>query len=58
MFCKHKWAVLSEREFDSPIKRLSLTSFKGGDDGVVYGTLVQVVVCEKCGKLKKLVTRI
>ncbi len=57
MFCKHDWQVLSEAvtksEFELLLGMENLTSVKNASNSK---TIVQIISCKKCGKLKKFVT--
>ena len=57
MFCKHDWQVLSEvvtkSEFELLLGMENLTSVKNASNSK---TIVQIISCKKCGKLKKFVT--
>ncbi len=57
MFCKHDWQVLSEvvtkSEFELLLGMENLASIKNASNSK---TIVQIISCKKCGKLKKFVT--
>lgn len=58
MFCKHKWKLLSETKSDSKLEvaySCGVTIRSGADKSILERELVQVLACERCGKLKKFV---
>lgn len=60
IFCKHKWQLISETVTKSRIEVLmnsNITSIKGLIDPV-NRKFIQIVACEKCGKLKRFVESI
>ena len=60
MFCKHNWKILSETRTDSIAER----AIKNGmhisrcTSHYLKQTLVQIVTCEKCGKIKRYVSEV
>lgn len=60
MFCKHQWKILSEITTKSVVEHaidLGLT-IKGQRTGALERKHIQVIVCEKCGELKRFVEEI
>jgi len=64
MFCKHKWEVLSSETTESNLE-LSTRCLKGIDEVTLTPKRasparkhIQIVACEKCGKLKRFVENI
>ena len=66
MFCKHKWKVLSETTTVSQFEH-AITVLKPSTQGrlTIPGQMcdadrkhIQIVACDKCGKLKRFVERI
>lgn len=58
MFCRHDWKVLSETVTKSEMElavELGATSLKNAS---AYRKHIQIVYCEKCGKLKRFVEEI
>ena len=56
-FCKHKWVILSETTTKSRIEVLrecGVSSIRGLLNPVDR-KFIQIVQCEKCGKLKRFV---
>jgi len=63
MFCKHQWKILSEVKTQSKVELLKDigVSIKSSGDYIVEvlgRKFIQIVSCEKCGKLKRFVERI
>lgn len=60
MFCKHNWKILSEIRTDSIVDRAIKNGMHikrcSSDD--LKQTLVQIVTCEKCGKIKRYVSEV
>ncbi len=66
LICKHKWEMLSEQTtdsmFDNAAKTASATAFQNVKipqslcDG--ERTVIQICTCQKCGALKRFVTKI
>ena len=57
MFCKHKWALLSEHTTES---KMSIATNVGveitkGSIALLERKFIQVISCEKCGKLERFV---
>lgn len=65
IFCKHQWKIISENKTESQAEqfvRLMGKCPKPQDTYTSYELskrkLIQIVSCEKCGKLKRFVTEI
>ena len=60
IFCKHNWKVLSETRTESIAERAIKNGMRikrcSSDD--LKQTLVQIVTCDKCGKIKRYVKKI
>ncbi len=65
-FCKHEWKILSEKTTISRLES-AMEQIKAGFEGNVKippqlcdasRKHIQVVTCEKCGKLKQFVTKV
>ena len=60
MFCKHNWKILSETRTDSIAERAIKIGMHfnhcPGDD--LKQILVQIVTCDKCGKIKRYVSKV
>ncbi len=57
MFCKHEWKMLSEQTTVSALEesvRLGTVITKG-HGSLMDRKLIQIVTCEKCGKLERFV---
>ena len=57
LFCNHQWRLLSEVKEESPYVKCNLKKIEGSLSEL-YGTLVQLACCDKCGKIKKFVEKI
>lgn len=62
IFCKHKWAILSEITTKAPFEVAveALSSREGKctiphQMSITDRKVIQIVSCEKCGKIKKFV---
>ena len=56
MFCRHDWALLSEKVTETQAAHavsLGFTEVKGGN--MFERKLIQILTCKKCGKLKRFV---
>ena len=58
LFCKHEWKMLSETEHESPFLKSRIKNARGLSESVIRGKLIQIVVCDKCGSIKKFVEEI
>ncbi len=65
MFCKHKWKMLSEKTTESQFEHSMNTAYKYSNAIKLPHQLcdaerkvIQILSCEKCGKLKKFVETI
>ena len=59
-FCKHEWSILSETVTDCKAKALTdlgIAHAKGIIDPADR-KFIQIVTCDKCGKLKRFVNNI
>ena len=59
LFCRHEWDIVSEGFFKSNVERLSekgLTRFQYLQTDL-QGTHIAIVKCDKCGTVKKFVTK-
>ena len=59
-FCNHKWLILSETVTDCKLKvmrDLGCTSVKNLEEPADR-KFIQIVTCDKCGKLKRFVNNI
>lgn len=57
MFCNHEWRILSETTTESAYehaKNIGLIVTRGSTLGLER-KYIQIVVCDKCGKLKQFV---
>jgi len=61
MFCKHKWTILSETTTVSKLEhadRLQKVITTGTLEAVIEVTkrkFIQIITCDKCGKVKRFV---
>lgn len=57
LFCKHDWKVLSETTTESRMSHaVSMgIEFKTKDSTLIERKFIQIIICEKCGKLKRFV---
>jgi len=58
MFCKHNWKILSETTTESKVEHyIALGKDVGGN--IPYSCMerkfIQIIHCEKCGKIKRYV---
>jgi len=54
MFCKHKWKILSETLHKSKAEYANTLGFRSSGISFDFDrVLIQVLTCEKCGKLKR-----
>lgn len=67
LFCKHNWKIISEHTTESPFEhalRVARGAGVVGRSSIPYQMcdtsrkFIQVVQCEKCGKLKRFVENI
>lgn len=61
MFCKHKWKILSETTTKSKMEHAKDLgeSFTGRlHERFLKRYFIQILTCEKCGKLKRYVEKI
>lgn len=65
IFCKHQWKILSETKTESQAEHFVRLFGECPKPRDTYGSwelskrkLIQVVSCEKCGKIKQFVTEI
>ena len=60
MGCKHQWKILSETTTNSVAERAKKigATFSGGNMAMFEQKLIQIVVCDDCGKLKRYVESI
>jgi len=60
MFCKHKWTVVSETVTKSPIEVIRESGFTNVKNlsNPTDRKHIQIVQCEKCGKLKRFVEKL
>lgn len=61
MFCKHKWVILSETVTKSRLEVFSdngVTEISGTGLNPASRKHIQIITCEKCGKLKRFVENI
>ena len=65
LFCKHHWKVLSETTTESQLKHVLAVTSQYAEGSVRIRTipdpsrkLIQLVTCNKCGRLNKLITLI
>ncbi len=58
--CNHEWEVINEMVSKSPVEREPrLESIEGPDARDMFlRTVIQIVTCKKCGKLKRYVTKV
>ena len=58
MKCKHSWKILSEATIKSDLDVMKENGFRPDHiyDYNTKRTLVQIIACEKCGKINKYVT--
>ena len=50
--------MLSETEHESPFIKSRIKNARGLSESVIKGKLIQIVVCDKCGSIKKFVEEI
>ena len=58
MFCKHDWKLLSSTTTESQLEhadKLGLRITRGGTTLMLRRKYIQIVKCDKCGKVKKFV---
>ena len=53
IFCKHNWKILSEQLIESPAKATGMSTCKNADISIFMSTHIQIVTCDKCGKIKR-----
>ena len=61
MFCRHKWDLLSETTTESKIEHLTKVTnieIEEGRESLLSRKFIQLLKCDKCGKLEKLVTSV
>ncbi len=61
LFCSHKWTVLCEKTTESKVEHLKKMGYteRGDVDHSIMGRkFINILSCDKCGKIKKLVTEI
>lgn len=60
MFCKHKWELISETTTKSKAEHYRDTGGRitEGSETLLERKFIQLLKCDKCGKLKKLVERL
>lgn len=66
MYCKHQWKILSEKTTESKMEHMRSINFHFRlNVAIIQDVLpltsrkfIQILVCEKCGKIKQFVTNI
>ena len=59
LFCKHSWKVLVDETIPPPVDKLK--NYEGTSASMAWAfklTKINIFACEKCGKIKKIVTGI
>lgn len=61
MFCKHDWEILSEHTTESQIEHannMGIMITEGGSTLMFERKFIQIIKCDKCGKIKRYVTEV
>jgi hypothetical protein len=54
LFCKHKWKTHYKREMHGKTFVMNLAGDGYNDTGITKDYTVEVLICENCGKIKKI----
>lgn len=54
LFCAHKWQSHSKEKKSSEIFIRNIIGDNYNPTGIVQNVTVEVLVCQKCGKIKKI----